>query len=258
MHYNNSQKRNQIIRELGNEVFFGTRKKIRGFIQLCIYPYDWEVVFNNIQRGETIRVEDWNCLLGFLYGVHVLIKRRNKYTFEAVVDMAPDFVDFIRNSPSEKENPGYAWRFAVQVARNYMYRYIPIKGLTRFGVDWRSLAVTHMGATRPPNPRTFSSLLTNKYVRSLVKAMTVFRTYYKSYEEGYEPGVNDIVTLLEKHSSSSKCIDYEPFQNTVEYLNIALPSWNHSIRNKVGYYMDFNLPLTDITEISYEKFSYKI
>lgn len=256
MQYNNHPARTKILETVGEEVFFGTKKKVRGFISLCLYPLSWESVYCGIQENDQLTPNDWNGLVGFLYATHVLIHRKNKYTYESCLDMAPDFVEYIRNGIKERDNPGYCWRFAIQT-KNYMFRYSVLKGLQRFGVDWRELATSQFGATIPPRPQTYSSLFTNRYVRSTIKAMVVFRTYRDAHEPDYEPGVNDYITLLQKESSSKKCVDFPYLKAGVDYLKTCLPSWNAHTRGKVGYFIDYNIPVTQLSEVSYEPFKFK-
>jgi len=244
MHYNSAAKRARIeqdYRDKGIELF-DTKSKLAVFINFCIYPYKWEWVYETIRTRGQIPDKCYYAMLGAIYATMINIKRAKRESAQVSNEIAPDIIDFIRN-----DRTGDPWKFILSM-RRYLPRYLIIRGLQSFGIDWKKLAMETMGATREPQPRTYHSLLTNLYVRTLIKALGVFVAVRDTNEEEYEFGVNDVATLLEKESQSSKCKSKETLEETYFYLREALPSWNAQTRGQVAYYLSNLLPLSYLTE----------
>lgn len=246
MHFNYGKKREQIAQEyLDNGVDLFADKSIRWrvYINLCIHPYKWEQIYGSIRDNQRIPNVTWNAFLGALHGTLVYIKRSRIESHRMCAEIAPDIVEFIRS-----DTTGDPWKFLLSMMR-YFPRYFVLRGLKTFGIDWRELALSHMGATHKPNPKTYHSLFTNTYVRTLVKAITVYTQQREPFDSEYQLGVNDRHSLLLKHrGNGKKCKGYDELNATVEYLEQALPSWNQRTRAQVAYYLSHALPLHYLTE----------
>jgi hypothetical protein len=244
MHYNSAAKRARIeeeYRQKGVELY-DTNAKLAVYINLCIHPYKWEWVYDTIRTRGQIPDKCYYAMLGAIYGVMINIKRAKRESAQVSNEIAPDIIDFIRN---DKTND--PWRFILSM-RRYLPRYIILRGLSTFGINWREVATEVMGARQEPQPKTYHSLLTNLYVRTLIKALGVFVAVRDENEQEYEYGVNDVATLLARESNSTKCKSKEALENTYFYLREALPSWNCQTRGRVAFYLSNLLPLSYLTE----------
>jgi hypothetical protein len=155
-------------------------------------------------------------------------------------DIAIDFVDFIRKDKSPDP-----WKFLHSIKRYYP-RYAIIKSLRSFGIDWREIAYELMGSSCKPVPTSYHSVFTNLYVRSLVKAVVIYKMYRSPGDEDYEEGVNDMQTLLKNTAASPKCVSEFYLEQTVNELLRVLPNWNTSIRGKVSYMLCYLQPASSL------------
>lgn len=244
MHYNSKAKRQHITEELlkqGKDIYKNSTG-LQAFYSLAIYPHDWSVVFGNIRDRTRIRDKDWECLLGIIFAQLIYNKKCQSETKRMCHEVAIDYVEFIRS-----DNKGDPWKFILNMTR-YFYRYAFIQGIESFGIDWRTMAYEHMGAKLKPSPKTYHSLFTNMYLRTQLKSIVVFNHFLDVGEQGYEPGVNDRYTLLAEQASSKKSLSYEALEGSFEFYLTALPSWNHSIRRQVCFYLSHILPMTYLVE----------
>jgi hypothetical protein len=245
MHFNYGRRREQITQDYadkGVDLFADHGSRWRAYINLCIHPYKWEQVYGSIRENKRIPNMTWNALLGALHGTLVYIKRSRVESHRMCAEIAPDIVEFIRS-----DSKGDPWKFLLSMMR-YFPRYFIMRGLKTFGIDWREVAVTCMGATHKPNPKTYHSLFTGLYIRTLVKAITVYTQQRDIHDSEYELGKNDRHSLLVRESASTKCKGYHELNATVEYLEQALPSWNQKTRAQVAYYLSHALPLHYLVE----------
>lgn len=246
MHYNGQKDRERLMAEFerreGRGMFEGTTKNFCVWVNLCLAPYTWEQTYEGIRRGGRIDYKHWECLGGAIMALFVNINRFTTFTKEMVGECQPDFVEYIR--ADKKSDP---WRFLLSM-RRYMPRYITLKALAKVGFDWRSVACERMGARTLSRSTTYHSLFTNLYVRSIIKAMVVFRNYRTPGDPDYELGTNDLPTLVKKESASNKCVSYERLLPVVELLQESLPSWSTSARARVCFYCSYLMPLHYLTE----------
>lgn len=241
MHFNNKAVRDalekQIELETGVNPFKASPRRFCTYVNLCLHPYTWEQTYYHLRQRKTISLTTWSCLSGAVLALFINLNRKTGETTQTVAEVVPDFVEYIR---SDKTND--PWKFLLSM-RRYLPRFITVKALARVGLDWRKLSVELMGAYKTPKPATYHTLFTNIYVRSLVKAMVVFRLYRTTGDADYQPGVNDIITLVEKEAKSKKCISAAHLLNLVERLQETLPSWSVSARARACYYCSYLMPL---------------
>lgn len=244
MHYNHAYKREQIRQKYLDKGIdlFDTDNIYSVYINLCIHPYKWESVFANIRERPHINQRDYFALLGTIKALLINTKRAKKESTRMSAELAPDFIDFIRN-----DRVGNPWKFILSM-RRYVPRYLIMRGLQDFGIDWRDLAFDHMGAKYKPQPKSYHTLFTNLYLRTIVKALGVFAAVREPHDADYECGVNDVASLIKKESNSTKCKSPEILERTYLFLRESLPSWSPQVRGQVTYYLSNLLPVTYLVE----------
>ena len=130
-HYNNQYKRDALLEKMPN-YFEGQPSPVLAFINLCIFPHKFELVFSNLREQERITKTTYACMKGVIIGLLVLINRQHKDSSFSVDEYVIDFIEFIRN-----DRVGDPVKFLLSM-RHYMVRYMFLKGLqVSFGVDWR-------------------------------------------------------------------------------------------------------------------------
>lgn len=216
--------------------------KYQSYINLCLHPYTWEDTYTGIKNNRKISLVNWNCLLGTLMGMLLSAHKKTEHTLPMLSEMAVDFIDYIR---IDKGND--PWRFLLSMKR-YLPRYCLIKSLKTVGIDWRDVAYELLGAKHKPAYSSYHSLFTNTHVRTMIKAMVVFKQMRSTQDTDYLPGVNDKHSLLLRESASTKCHSYMRLETVVDLYLATLPSWNTSIRAKVAYYISFLRPLHELFE----------
>jgi hypothetical protein len=226
----------------GRSMFEGTPKSLCVWINLCLFPYTWEQTYASLRKPGRISYRAWENLGGAVMALFVNINRFTPYTPEMVAEVLPDFVEYVRS-----DRTGDPWKFILSM-RRYLPRYIVIKALARVGFNWREVACERMGAKVPSRSTSFHSLFTNLYVRSIVKAMVVFRLYRTPGDPDYLVGTNDVATLVAKESASNKCVSFDKLLATVELLQETLPSWSASARARACFYCSYLMPLHYLTE----------
>ncbi len=246
MHYNPQKERTRLMQEYeereGRSMFEGTDKSLCVWINLCIAPYTWEQTYAGLRQPGRIHFRHWECLGGVVMALFVNINRFTPFTPEMVNECLPDFVEYIR-----ADKVGDPWKFILSM-RRYLPRYIVLKALARVGFDWRKVACERMGAKVMSRSSSYHSLFTNLYVRSIVKAMVVFRLYRTPGDPDYLPGTNDLPSLVAKESASKKCVAFDKLLPVVELLQETLPSWSASARARACFYCSYLMPLHYLTE----------
>lgn len=242
MHFNGKAKRDAIISLLDYDPF-SSGKRFCVYIDLCIHPFSWDTIYQKIRRKQRLDYQTWNCLLGALNGLFINLHMQGACTNAVLMsETAMDFVEFIRS-----DSVGDPWKFMLSM-RVYMRRYCILKSLQSVGVDWREVAYNELGALSKPSNRTYHSIFTNKYVRSFLKALVVFKQMRTVVDEDYQVGVNDRHSLTLAQSTSPKSLPYEQLDKLVSILLESLPSWNTSIRAKVCYAISFQHDLHELFE----------
>lgn len=245
-HYNDTAKRAALIEQAaarGVHLFADTNKhKFCTWLNLCLAPHTWEQTYASVRKQKVLSHVAWECLGGAVLALFVNQNKFNRYTKEVVAEVLPDFVTYIR-----ADKVGDPWKFILSM-RRYLPRYITIKALGKAGVDWRELAVECMGAKTKPRSVTYHSLFTNVYVRSLVKAIVVFRLYRSPGDPEYVVGTNDLDTLITQHAASNKCVAEPELYATIASLQSSLPAWNYRVRAHTCFFLSYLLPLYWLTE----------
>lgn len=245
MFFNGKRARDAILqRELasGYDRFAPPALRYRAYINLCLSPFNWEDTYLSIKSGRKISINTWDCLLGTIMGMMLSLHRNTEHTIPLLSEVAIDFVDYIRIDKGSDP-----WRFLLSM-RRYLPRYMLMRSLLSVGIDWREVAYEMLGAKSKPSYSSYHSLFTNNYIRTMIKATTVFKKMRTSEDPDYQPGVNDKHSLLLQQSLSKKCLSYEKLETVVDLYLVALPSWNTSIRAKVCYYISFLQPLHELFE----------
>lgn len=245
MHYNGKAKRDQLLAEMerrGVFPFDEKRNRFVSFINLCIHPYDWATCYHQVRNRKQISSQTWEAFNGAIFATFVIMNKSTGDTKLMLADVALDYIDFIR-----ADKVGDPWKFLMSM-RRYFPRYSIIKGLASFGLDWREFAYSHLGARCKPTSRSHHTIFTNVYVRTLVKAVVVFKQYRGPEHDDYQPGVNDMHSLLLTHSNSTKCLPYDRLEVAVNELLSLLPTWSPSIRARVNYMLSYMQPAHYILE----------
>jgi hypothetical protein len=246
MLYNGQKDRERLMREFeereGRCMFEGVEKRFCVWVNLCLYPHTWEQTYASLRKPGRISFKAWESLGGAIMALFVNCNRCTAFTKEMVGECQPDFVEYIR-----ADRVGDPWKFLLSM-RRYLPRYLAIKSLQKVGIDWRTVAVEQMGAKVKPRLSSYHSLFTNVYVRSILKALVVFRQYRTPGDEDYSLGTNDVASLVAKESASNKCVAFEKLLPVVELLQTTLPSWSVSARGRACFFCSYLLPLHYLTE----------
>ncbi len=245
MHFNGKRERDRIIAQeeaAGFYRFAPPALKYHAYVNLCLYPFTWEDTYISLKSNKRISLNTWNCLLGALMAMLLSMKRKTEHTIPILSEIAIDFIEYIR-----LDRGSDPWRFLFSMKR-YFPRYVLMRSLLTVGIDWREVAYDLMGAKHKPAYGSYHSLFTNIYIRTLIKATTVYKQMRSTCDEDYEPGVNDKHSLLLRESKSKKCLSYKTLESVVDLYLTSLPSWNPSIRAKVCYYISFLRPLHELME----------
>jgi len=246
MHFNAAKERARILQEFrereGRDMFEGESKRFCVWVNLCLHPYTWEQTYACLRVPGRVRYRAWENLGGAIMALFININRFTPFTAQMVGECQPDFVEYIRS-----DKIGDPWKFLLSM-RRYMPRYIAIKSLSKAGIHWQDLAVECMGAKHKSQPTTYHSLFTNKYVRSTIKALVVFRQYRSIGDEDYSLGTNDLPALVRRESASPKCVGEPELTAVVERLQESLPSWSVSARSRACFFTSYLMPLHYLTE----------
>lgn len=250
-YYNNQQQREQLVKK-NPGIFERSPSRVLSFINLCIYPQQFELVYNSIRSQERLSVRTFEALKGAILGLLVLSRRKHKDSLISVDHYVVDFVTFIRNDT--KADP---IKFLLSM-RAYMVRYLFLKGLdVAFGLDWRTLVVDALELNSAPNPNNYHSLCTNKYVRNLLRVYVVWKNYRDTYDEGYLEGTNDSNTLLDKAAAYKTSLSREKLVSMLEVMKENLPSWNYGTRRKAAYAIDTSSDAWDMLNKQFTEYRYK-
>jgi hypothetical protein len=233
MHYNNKEKRDELQQAMP-QYMYSQKSKVLGFINLCIHPHRFETVYSSVRSAVTITNKTYACVQGTVQGLLVLVNRQHRYSLTCIDAYTPDFIDFIRN-----DTVGDPVKFLLSM-RAYMYRYMFLKGLrVAFGINWRVLVFNALELPELPKSHTsYHSLLTNKYVRNLLRAYVVYKNYRTPDDPEYELGVNDVVTLLDKAALAKTSYPRHKVVALFEVLCESLPCLTYSIRRKAAFAID--------------------
>jgi hypothetical protein len=231
MHFNNKNVRDELLKKMPNHFYFNN-KKVLGFINLCIYPLRFELIYSQIRENSIIANTTYDGLKGALAGMLVLTRRKGRFYQNIVDEAIVDWVEFIRMDKTPN-----AEKFLLNF-RNYMPRYLLIKGLKiAFNVDWREVVFNALTLKQLPKPRTYHSLLTNQYLREIMKSYIVYKKFRECNDEDYKEGVNDLVTIFNEQLAKST-LKPDQFTSLYDTLVASLPSWNTSVRKKAAFAID--------------------
>lgn len=251
MHYNNYQARLEIYQK-SPWLFDDAPSKVLAFINLCVYPYKFEVVYNTLRTQPRISANIYDCVKGTITGLLVLTNRQHKESQMSVDNYVIDFITFIRSD--KKDDPV---RFLLSM-RRYMPRFMFFVGLqVAFGIDWRTLVYDLLELQNKPQCKSYHSVFTNRYGRSLLHAYIIWKQYREPHDEDYEAGVNDVLTLLDKFANMKTNIGRESLQLLFEGLQANLPSWNAGVRAKAAWAIDSAQDGLTIINRQFTDFKYK-
>jgi len=250
-HYNNLMKREALVNKMP-DIFNRTPSKVLSFINLCIYPQDFSVLYHSVRTQERLSMPTYEALKGALIGLIVLSKRKHRDTILSVDNYIIDFISFIRN-----DSVGDPVKFLLSM-KAYMLRFMFAKGLqVAFGLDWRKLILESLDLRSAPNPKSYHSLFTNIYIRNLLRVYVIWKNYRDIHEEEYEAGVNDINTLLDKAASHKTSLSREQLVALFETLKENLPSWRYATRKQAAYAIDTCQDGWAIVNRQFSDFRYK-
>lgn len=249
--YNNQITREKLQQEIPG-IFERSPSRVLSFINLCIYPQQFEVVYESIRKQERISMKTYEALKGTIIGLLVLVKRKHKDSVASVDNYVLDFISFIRNDT--KADP---IKFLLSM-KAYMLRYMFIKGLqVAFGIDWKTLVTASLELKRAPVLRNYHSLCTNTYVRNLLRVYVIWKNYRDVHEDDYVAGVNDTNTLLDKAAAYKTSLAREQLVSLLESLKENLPSWKYSARKRAAYAIDTCCDGWEIINRQFTDFRYK-
>jgi hypothetical protein len=232
MHFNNQFARDHLLMHMP-DYFDNAISKVLAFVNLCIYPHKFEVVYDSIKNHSRISNLVFDCLKGTIRALLVITHRHHAECNRSIDEYVVDFVEFIKN---DKSNDPIKFLLTM---RFYMPRYQFAKGLkVAFGIDWRVLVTELLGLEKPPNPQTYHSLCTNNYLRNLLRTYVVYKNYKDTHEDGYKQGENDVVTLLRQTYAYSTALPSEQLDALFFGLCSNLPSWSYDVRRKAAYAID--------------------
>jgi hypothetical protein len=232
MPYNKEPKRQELLR-LMPWLFDDCESKVLQFINLCIYPQKFELLYDTLRTQDRISADNYESVKGTITGLLVLTHRQHAESKISVDAYVIDFIRFIRSD--KKPDPV---RFLLSM-RVYFPRFLLAVGLqTSFGVDWRTLVTEVLSLENKPQLKSYHSLFGNKYLRTLVHAYIVWKNYRDTHDPDYEEGTNDLLTLLDKYSKLKTNDGRESTQALFEALQSNLPSWSVDARKKAAWAID--------------------
>lgn len=232
MHYNNQQARENLLAKMP-WLFDDSQSKVLSFVNLCIYPHKFELLWHTLRTQERITEASYNAVKGVICALMVMNNRMHKEKDISVDAYVIDFIKIIRSCTDD--NPV---KFLLSM-RAYMVRFMFIVGLrVAFGVDWRELVYQVLELKNKPQNRSYHSLFTNLYIRTLLHAYICWKNYREPHDPDYESGTNDILTLLENYSKLKKNLGYESTLKLFEALQSGLPSWSVDSRRKAAWAID--------------------
>lgn len=232
MWYNNYGKR-ELIYQQNPDLMDKTESKVMSFINLCIYPYKWELVYDRLRSCERISSETYAATKGAIAGLLVLTNRMHR-DYQISVDAY--ILDFIALVRSDKQ--GSPMKFLLNM-RRYMPRFLFVVGLRiAFGVDWRQLVYDVLKLRSKPQSKTYHSVFCNPYLRKLLHAYVIWKQFRESHDDDYKEGVNDIKTLVDKYSALATNADRETTELLLDALMHSLPSWSVATRTKAAWAID--------------------
>jgi hypothetical protein len=229
MIYNNKHARAELLK--ATPWLFNSKSKLINFVNLCIYPQKWDVVYKNV-REERMTDNAYQALKGALRGLLVL-NHRHHFLVNASIDAY--IIDFILLIRADRQ--GDSEKFMLNM-RMYLTRFLLMVGLkVAFGINWADLAVDALGINKPA-PRTYHSLLGNAYIRTLLHSYIVWKFYREPGDDDYEAGVNNVATMLEVAKAKKSSLMGDECQLLFEALQSSLPSENLGLRMKAAYAID--------------------
>lgn len=252
MEYYNNQTKRDLLMEQMPDLFVKAKSPVMSFINLCLYPYKFEVTFTAVKTQTRLSSITYGTLKAAIAGLLVLANRQHKESSQSIDLYVIDFIEFIRGD--KKNDPT---RFLLSM-RRYMPRYLLLKGLQHsFGIDWRTLITEALELKSAPTAVNYHTILTNIYVRNLVRVYVVWKNYLDQHEDGYELGTNDVNTLLDKAALFKTALTREKLVALFESLQANLPSWSYSVRRRAAWAIDTSFDGMQIIERQMTPFKYK-
>jgi hypothetical protein len=246
VYYNNQYERERIKEASPLPI---KHPRIGQFVNLCIHPYRWELIYSNLKKQQQISMKDYEAAKGAVMGLIVACRRRT-HASGAAVDQY--IIDFIKLVQSDRQNDPEKFLYNMT---HYWRRFQLMVGLqVAFGIDWRALVVDCLELKKPLQFSTYHSILSNPYARSLLHAYIIYRKFREPVDEDYELGVNDLATLMDKYGKSKAGVGNYKLQLLFNALLESLPSWNCDIRQKAGWAIDGAEDGRALIERQYSKF----
>lgn len=232
MHYHNFVQR-ELIYQKNPDIIDNAESKVMGFINLCIYPYKWELIYDRLRTQERITSETYAATKGVIAGLLVLANRMHR---EYQISVDAYILDFIALVRSDKQ--GNPMKFLLNM-RMYMPRFLFVVGLrVAFAVDWRQLVFDVLKLRSKPQSKTYHSVFCNPFLRKLLHAYVIWKQFRESHDPDYQAGVNDIKTLVDKYSALSTNKDRGTTEMLLDALLNQLPSWSVATRTKAAWAID--------------------
>ena len=253
-HYLNHNQREAVLKQKIDKgyKFPEHEHKLVAFVNLAITPYDWNQIYHSVRDKERITEKNWMALKGVILAMLVATKRRNRESAKTTDAYIVDFIELIRS-----DRQGDAEKFLLNM-RFYFARFQFVVGLqVAFGLDWRDLVTNTLKLKVKPQPKTYGSLLANRYVRNLLYAYICWKNYFGADEDGYRLGVNDANTLLDDYSKRAYTISREVLQLLFVSLQENLPSYSHTTRRQAAYAVDNAIDGWQNLQYNYKEFNKK-
>jgi len=230
--YNNEPARRKLLAETP-WLFDDCESKVLSFINLCIYPQKFELLYNTLRNQPRISANDYESVKGAITGMLVMNNRQHRESMLSVDNYVIDFIKFIRSDP--KDDPV---RFLLSM-RRYFPRFLFAIGINvAFGLDWKTVVTDCLDLSQKPNPGTYHGVLCHRYLRNLLYAYIIWKTYREPHDPDYKLGENDLLTLFDKYTKLKTCLGRETLQSLYTYLSESLPSWNVGVRQKAAWAID--------------------
>lgn len=232
MHYLNQYKREELTKK-NPDIFANAPSRVLAFINLCIYPYKFEMIYQSVKTQERISEKTFDCIKGVITGLLVLVHRKHKDVHVSVDEYVIDFIKFIKS-----DSVGDPVKFLLSM-KAYMLRFMFLRGLqVSFGIDWRQMVTEALELKKAPTSSSFHTIFTNTYVRNLLRVYVVWKNYREQHDPDYEAGVNDLNTLLDNAAKFKTSLEREKLVFLFEYLQANLPSWSYTVRRKASWAID--------------------
>lgn len=232
VHYNRHKKRRDIINK-NPDMMTKREGRMLAFVNATIYPYKFEIIYDNIRNRGELAMCEYTSLKGVLLSLLTQVKRNHKSSLISIDSYIIDFIELIKVSNDTDPN-----KFLMSMKR-YMPRFLFIIGLrVAFGLDWKDIVTDALYLKQKPEPTTVHGLFCNHYLRNLLFAYCIWKQYRETFDEEYELGKNDLLTLLNSYSTLKTSLGRDELEALFYYLQKALPSYSLDARRRAWYMID--------------------